>query len=349
MVRPRVVIGVDTHLNTHTAVALDQLGHNLDHLVISTDPSGYRRLLDWALRIGAVESFGLEGTGSFGAGLSRFLVERGYKVIEVNRPNRKARRMKGKSDPLDAEQAARQVQAGTASALPKSQDAEVEALRALRVPRASAVKANVQATNGLKSLVMTAPAELRESLRNLTTTRLVNTCAGFRPGECNCPTAATKLAMKLLARRIKDLESEVKTLDGQIGRLVNLVAPELIELFGVGPEVASTILVSAGDNPSRLQSEAAFANLCGVAPIPASSGKTNRHRLSRAGDRKANSALYRIVVVRLRFHDATKRYMEKRTAEGKSKKEIIRCLKRYVAREVFAVLMAVAQRRALPA
>ncbi|CAN5886037.1 hypothetical protein BH23ACT12_BH23ACT12_01950 [soil metagenome] len=222
-------------------------------------------------------------------------------------------------------------------------------LRVLKVARDTAVKSSTQASNALKSVVVTAPAELRQALRALTTTKLVNICADFRPGDCNSVTAATKLAMKSLACRIQDLQCEVKSLDQQLIRLTNLAAPELTELYGVGPEVASTLLVSAGDNPDRLSGEAAFANLCGVAPIPASSGKTNRHRLNRAGDRKANAALYRIVVVRLRFHEATKRYVERRTAEGLSKKEIIRCLKRYVAREVFAALKAIGERKALTA
>lgn len=340
----RVVVGVDTHKETHTAVALDQLGKMLNQLAIPTSPAGYRKLLNWSLRLGNAPSFGIEGTGSYGAGLSRFLLDQGLEVIEVDRPNRRARRLKGKSDPLDAEQAARAVLAGVASAKPKAADAEVEMARALKVARSSAVKAMSQASHSLHNLVVTAPAELRQSLRGLTATVLVGSCAAFRPGVNDSPTTATKVALRSLARRIQSLKAEIKALDGQLAQLTNRV-PELVQIFGAGPEVASTLMVTAGDNPDRLYSESAFASLCGVSPIPASSGKTERHRLNRSGDRRANAALHRIVIVRLRYHEPTKRYVERRTAEGKSKQEIIRCLKRYVAREVFAALRAMGQRR----
>lgn len=266
-------------------------------------------------------------------------------MIEVDRPNRKARRAKGKSDPLDAEQAARQVMAGTAAAVPKAKDGQVEMMRTLRVARQSAVKAAVQATNNLHSLMISAPDELRERLRGLTTAKLVATCAGFRPGACDSPQSATKIALRCLANRIQRLEEEVKELDVQLDQLVKETGAELLELCGVGTQVATTLLISAGDNPQRLRSEASAAKLWGVGPIPASSGLTQRHRLNRGGDRQANAALFRIVIVRMRFHEATKRYVERRTKEGKTKKEIIRCLKRYVAREIYSVLQCIAARR----
>jgi transposase len=346
----RVTVGVDTHKDTHAAVALDPVGRVVGNIEIQTGLKGYRRLLDWSKALAEDLQFGIEGTGSFGAGLSRFLAEQGQKVVEVDRPNRKARRAKGKSDPLDAEQAARQVMAGTAAAVPKAKDGQVEMMRALQVARQSALKAAVQATNNLHSLVISAPDALRERLRGLTATRLVATCAGFRPGNCDNLQTAVKIALRALANRIQGLEDEVKALDVQLDQLVKLTGAELLELCGVGTQVATTLLISAGDNPQRLRTEACAAKLWGVGPIPASSGQTQRHRLNRGGDRQANAALFRIVIVRMRFHEPTKRYVERRTKEGKSKKEIIRCLKRYVAREIYSVLQRIAVRRmAIPA
>jgi len=339
----RVTVGVDTHKDAHVAVAKDHLGHHLGETTIPSTPRGYRELLEWAESHGEVEAWGVEGTGSYGAGLSRFLASADQVVIEVNRPDRKARRLKGKSDPVDAEAAARAVLSGEASAVPKSGDDRVEMIRALRAARSSAIKARTQAINALKALVVIAPSELREQLRSLSTAKLVHTCSRLRPGAITGPSEATKLALRSLAGRHQALASEIKLLEPELLRLTNETAPALVGLFGVGPDVAGTLLVTAGDNPQRLRSEAAFAHLCGVSPIHASSGKTVRHRLNRGGDRRANAALYRVVIVRMRYDTKTKDYAERRTTEGKSKAEIIRCLKRYVAREVFAVLTASGQ------
>jgi len=341
----RVTVGVDTHKDAHVAVAMDQLGRHLDENTIPTTPRGYRDLLAWAESHGEVQAWGIEGTGSYGAGLSRFLRGADQAVIEINRPDRKARRLKGKSDPVDAEAAARAVLSGEASALPKSADSQVEMIRALRAARSSAIKARTQAINALKALVVTAPADLREQLRALSSTQLVRTCARLRPGDIIGPLAATKLALRSLAGRYEALAAEIRILDPELLRITTEAAPGLVELFGVGTEVAGTLLVTAGDNSERLRSDAAFAHLCGVSPIDASSGKTVRHRLNRGGDRQANAALYRIVIVRLCYDAKTKEYAERRTTEGKSKAEIIRCLKRYVAREVFAVLVASRQKK----
>jgi transposase len=285
----------------------------------------------------------VEGTGCYGAALARFLVAQGQVVLEVNRPDRSARRRRGKSDPLDAEAAARAVQAGEVTAVPKAGDATVEMIRSLRVARATAVKARTQAINALKALLVTAPGELREQLRGRPTAMLVREAAALDPGPLDTPTAAAKLALRCLACRYQALHTEVATLDTELDRLVAKAAPGLVALFGVGPHSAGALLVAAGDNPQRLRSDACFAMLCGSSPIQASSGKTRRHRLNRGGDRQANAALYRIVVVRLRWHQPTKDYMARRLTEGKSKKEVIRCLKRYVAREVFAVLNQMGQ------
>jgi transposase len=340
----RVTVGVDTHKDTHVAVAKDHLGRHLGETSIPTTPRGYQELLEWAESYGEVEAWGIEGTGSYGAGLSRFLVSADQVVIEINRPDRKARRMKGKSDSVDAEAATRAVLSGEATARPKSGEDRVEMIRALRAARSSAIKARTQAINAIKALVVSAPAELREQLRVLSSAQLVRTCARLRPGAITDPTAATKLALRSLAGRHEALSAEIKVVDPELLRLTNEAAPALVGLFGVGPDVAGTLLVTAGDNPERLRSEAAFAHLCGVSPIQASSGKTVRLRLNRGGDRRANAALYRIVIVRLRFDAKTKEYAERRTTEGKSKAEIIRCLKRYVAREIFAVLTDTSQK-----
>jgi transposase len=287
-----------------------------------------------------VAAWGVEGTGRYGAGLVRFLATQCQLVWEVNRPDRQARRQRGKSDPVDAQAAARTVQAGQATAIPKAGDHLVEMVRCLRVARTTAAKARTQTANALRALVVTAPAELREQLRDLPIGRLASTAARLRSGPVVTTTAATKLALRLLGERYQALDAELARVDAELDRLTTQAAPELRQLCGVGPEVAGALLVAAGDNPRRLRSEAAFSMLCGASPIPASSGKTIRHRLNRGGNRQANTALYRIVVVRLRWHQPTQAYLARRTGQGLTKREIIRCLKRYVAREVFAALHA---------
>jgi transposase len=335
-----VTIGVDTHRDVHVASARDQLGRRIGVRLIPTTPAGYQQLLDWARSLGEIAAFGIEGTGCYGAGLTRHLRAGGYRVIEVNRPDRAARRRHGKSDPIDADAAARAVQAGDATAAPKAGTGTVEMLRVLRVARQSALKARTQTVNALRALLVTAPPELREQLRGLSKTALPRAAAALDPGpgRLASPTAATMRALGILGQRHATLTAEITALETQISQLVATYAAPLLALFGVGPDSASTLLAAAGDNPQRLHSDAAFAALCGASPVEASSGKTIRHRLNRGGDRQANAALYRIVIVRLRWHQPTKDYMARRLAQGKTTKEVIRCLKRYVAREVFAVL-----------
>ncbi len=334
-----VVVGVDTHADIHVAVVLSSLGARLGSTQVATTAAGFRELVGWARGFGPIACFGVEGTGSYGAALARHLRTGGYTVVEVDRPDRRTRRLKGKSDPTDAEAAARAVLAGTASGCPKAGDNWVEMIRSLRVVRRSAMKARTQATNQLQALVLTCPEELRASLRALSLQALVQVAARFRPGPLLDPAAATKLALRHLARRHAALSAEIAQLDRALAQVVSEAAPGLLALPGVGTDVAGALLVAAGDNPERLSSEAAFARLCGVAPLPASSGKTNRHRLNRGGDRIANNALWRIVLVRMSSDPRTRNYVERRTKEGLSKKEIIRCLKRYVAREVYRRLV----------
>jgi transposase len=337
--RDGVVVGVDTHADIHVAVVLSSLGARLGSRLVATTPAGFGELVDWARGFGPVRCFGVEGTGSYGAGLARHLVAGGHAVVEVDRPDRRTRRLQGKSDPVDAEAAARAVLAGTASGRPKDGDGRVEMIRSLRVARRSALKARTQATNQLLALVLTSPEELRASLRGMAQPRLVRVAARFRPGPLLDPAAATKLALRHLARRHAALSAEIVELDRALAQVVSEAAPGLLALPGVGTDVAGALLVAAGDNPERLSSEAAFARLCGVAPLLASSGKTNRHRLNRGGDRIANNALWRIVLVRMSSDPRTRNYVERRTKEGLSKKEIIRCLKPYVAREVYRRLV----------
>jgi transposase len=334
----RVTVGVDTHADQHVGVALDQLGRLLGTRAVPSTAAGHAALLAWAGGLGRVERVGVEGTGSYGAGLSRWLRARGVAVVEVERPKRPAHRGRGKSDPVDAEAAARAVQAGTATARPKAGTGAVECIRALHSTRRSAVKARTQAANQLHALVVTAPDDLRSRLRRLGVAGLVAVAAAFRPGAPTSPTRATKLALKSIAVRYRQLTAEIDALDAHLGRLVAAAAPDLVAVKGVGTDTAATLLVTAGDNPDRLRSEAAFAHLCGVAPIPASSGKTVRHRLNRGGDRQANRALHLLAVRRLRWHPATVAYAARRTAEGLSKPEILRCLKRYIARQLYPLL-----------
>lgn len=337
--------GVDTHGETHHAAVIDQVGREIDDAEFPTTSAGYRHLVRWMSRHGSVQRVGVEGTGAYGAGLARYLRIQGLRVVEVDRPDRKTRRAKGKSDPIDAYAAARAALNGSASGTPKTRDGQVEAIRALRVARRGAVKARTQAMNQLKALILTAPAELRESLRGLGSAALIHTCAKLRPGARGVelaaltdPSAATKTALRRLAKRHQHLSEEITELNADILPLVQATGPRLLALRGVGPEVAGQLLASAGDNPDRLRSEAAFAHLCGVAPIPASSGRTDRHRLNRGGDRAANNALHTIVLSRLRYDPRTQQYATRRTTQGLGKKEIIRCLKRYVVREVYRAL-----------
>ena len=340
----KVVLGVDTHLDAHVAVALDELGRRLGVATLPTTEKGYEELLWWAEEFGPVRCAGVEGTSSYGAGVARHLKSRGIEVLEVERPKRRQRstsRRNGKSDHTDAEAAARIVLAGEAAGVPKSGEGEVEMIRVLRAARRAAVKARTQAANQLRNLVVTAPEGLRRRLRGLSTKALVATAVRLRPGDRpGNPEEATKFALRSVARRYRSLSEEIAELDVQLARLVAGVAPGLVALPGVGTDHAATLLVAAGDNPERLRSEASFASLCGVSPVEASSGKVVRHRLNRGGNRDANRALHSICVFRMGRDRRTQAYVARRTAEGKSKREIMRCLKRYVAREVYGVLVS---------
>jgi transposase len=331
--------GIDTHSEVHVAAALDEVGGLLGTESFEANPDGYSALLAWLSSFGDVTKVGVEGTGSYGAGLARFLTRAGVKVVEVDRQNRQARRQSGKSDPLDAVEAARAVLSGRADGQAKSRDGSIEAIRVLVVAKRSARGARIKALTQMRQLTYSAPDQLQSRLKGLPIPKFVSVAQGLRATRAADPvTAATKASLSSLAHRVADLEDEIARLDAMITPLLQASAPELLAVYGVGIDTAAALLVAAGDNPERLRSEAAWAHLCGVSPLQASSGKVTRHRLNRGGDRQANRALWHIVITRLASDPETQAYMERRVKDGRSKKEAIRMLKRYVAREVYHYL-----------
>ena len=330
--------GVDTHLDVHVAAALDDRGALLGVESFATTEGGYKKLLAWLSDFGPVELVGVEGAGSYGAGLTRHLQAERVRVVEVDRPNRQRRRRKGKSDPQDAISAARAALSGDASGEAKSRDGNVESMRVLRVARTSARKGRAQALNQMRGLISTAPEPIRAELRGLNVFHLLERAATYRPGAKRDVVSLTKFTLRMLARRAIILGEEISEIDAILKPLVIETAPRLVGTLGVGTDAASALLVTAGDNPERLHDEAAFAHLCGASPIEASSGKQERHRLNRSGDRQANSALWHIVITRMVYDPRTTEYIDRRTKEGLTKREAVRCLKRYVAREVFSLL-----------
>lgn len=333
-----VIIGVDTHKDTHAAVAINDLGARLGDQIVPTTLAGYEQLLNWAKTFGPIVAFGVEGTGSYGSGLTRFLRRQGLKVIEVSRPCRRHQRSQGKNDLLDAEDAARQVLAGQATATPKASEGVVEMIRILKAARDTAVKAQTQVMVALKAMLVTADAALRAQLEPLPTSGLIKACEQLEVGSLDTPAAAMQHALAAMAKRWLQLHEEIETHTQHLATLTHKAAPELVQAFGIGVDTAAEMLITFGDNAHRVHSEAAFAKMCGVCPIPASSGKTVRHRLNRGGNRQANAALFRVVIVRMRWHEPTRAYVTRRTAQGRSKREIIRCLKRYVAREIYHIV-----------
>jgi transposase len=333
----RVVIGVDTHLDTNHLAVITDAGKPLADAEFPTNPAGYDDAIRWAQGFGTIVIAGVEGTSSYGAGLTRVLQAAGIEVAEVSRPDRVARRRQGKSDPLDAYAAARAALAGDRLAVPK--DAHTTALRALLSARRSAVKAHTAAINQIHALLVSAPAELREHYRRQSITALVKALARCRPTTHRDPTTVAVLtAAKALAQRVAFLDKQERDLTAQLDILVKQINPALRAAYGVGPDTAAQLLVTAGTNPHRLRTEASFAALRGAAPVPASPGKITRHRLSRGGDRAANNALYRIALVRMSAHSQTRHYVQRQDANGRTKKEILRLLKRAIAREVFRLL-----------
>ena len=336
-----VILGVDTHKDTQVAAVITAVGVLVASQPFPATAAGYRQLLSWARGFGLLRRAGVEGTGCYGAALTRFLRAGQVEVVEVNRPDRAARRRRGKSDAVDAEAAARAVLAGHAVVTPKDADGPTEALRMLKLARDSAVKARTQAINQLKAVLVTADPQLRESLTGLGTATLIRRCVELpdtTASPLTDPAAAARYTLRLLAGRIAALTAEARDLHRRMRAAIITHTPVLLEQPGVGPDTAATLLIAAGDNPHRLATDASFAALCGASPVQASSGKTTRHRLNRGGNRHANAALYRITLTRLRCDQRTRAYLHRRTTEGKTRRETIRCLKRYVAREIQPLL-----------
>ena len=324
-------------LDGDVAAAVDDRGALLG-VSFATTEGGYKKLLAWLRDFGSVELVGVEATGSYGAALTRRLQAEQVRVVEVDRPDRQRRRRKGESDPQDAISAARAALSGDASGEAKSRDGNVESMRVLRVARASARKGRTQALNQMRGLISTAPEPIRAELRGLNVFHLLKRASTYRPGAKRDIVSLTKFTLRMLARRAITLGEEISEIDAILEPLVIETAPRLVGALGVGTDAASALLVTAGDNPERLHDEAAFAHLCGASPIDASSGKQERHRLNRSGDRQANSALWHIVITRMVYDPRTTEYIDRRTKQGLTKKEAVRCLKRYVAREVFSLL-----------
>lgn len=342
--RTDVIIGVDTHKHHHVAAAIDGHGGTIsDPMTIDATPDGYAKLVAWASTLGAIFAFGVEGCGSYGIGLARYLLRHGFRVEEVARPPRSVeRRLVGKNDAIDALHAARVVLAGGLTATPKVSEGTVETIRVIKIARDSAVKQRSATMITLKSVLITACDATRSKLEALTNLKLIRACATLVPtddlGDCD---NATKYTLHALGLRHQALSTEIQAHTAHLETLTATAAPVLVKTYGVGFDSAAELLICAGENTSRIRSEAAFAKMCGVCPIPAGSGQTNgRHRLFRGGNRQANAAIYRIVIVRMRWHPQTIAYVKRRTTEGLSKKDIIRCLKRYVAREIFHALPA---------
>ena len=342
LTRADVIIGVDTHKQQHVAAAIDGHGGTVgEPVTIDATPDGYAALVAWATGLGTVFSFGVEGCGSYGSGLARYLRRHGFRVEEVARPPRNSdRRPAGKNDAIDPEHAARPVLAGGQTATPKVREGTVEAIRVIKIARDSAVKQRATTMITLKTVLVTAPDVTRAALEKLSDRELIAGCVALNTAaKPDDPQNASSHALHALARRHEMLSVEIDSHTTLLEELTATAAPDLVAVYGVGPDSAAELLACAGENTSRIRSEAAFAKMCGVCPIPAGSGQTNgRHRLFRGGNRQANAALYRIVIVRMRWHPKTIAYVDRRTAEGLSKKDIIRCLKRYVAREIYQAL-----------
>lgn len=331
--------GVDTHLDFHVGAVLDTVtARLLDTGSFPATTEGYVELHAWLSSYGTIDAVGIESTGSYGAGLCRHLSAESVAVIEVNRPDRSERRFNGKDDTIDAEAAARAVISGKATTSPKTGDGMIEAIRGLEVVYHAAIKDRTRAINQFKALLITAPGGLRERIGRETFRRQLELARRFNDAHPDPVEREIRFAFKELARRIGFLTEQTTRLDERINVLTAAANPALVGISGVGPHVAAQLLATAGDNPDRLRTEAAFAKLCGACPIPASSGKTSRHRLNRGGDRRANRALFTIVLVRMRHDPRTRAYVARRTTEGKTRKEIMRCLKRFVAREIFHTL-----------
>jgi transposase len=336
-----ITVGVDTHQLTHHAAIIDEHQQPLADREFAATSAGYRQLLDWAGGFGPISRVGVESTGSYGAGLTRVLLVAGVEVLEVRQPERATRARQGKSDALDAYSAARQAATGAARGLPKVKTGIVESIRMLKIARDSAVKDRTGAYSQLRDLITTAPCVIHDELIAMTGHQRVRQAVAYRPDPARLtdPVHGAKKSLRALARRIQALDAEIAEADRDLGRLTATAAPSLLAMRQVGTQTAAQMVITAGQNIDRMRTEASFAKLVGVAPLPASSGKSGiRHRLNRGGDRQANSALYMVVIGRLKNDPRTQAYLDRRLTDGKTKNETIRCLKRHLARSIYRAL-----------
>jgi len=333
-----VILGVDTHKDIHVAAVITALGAVAASRSFPTTMAGYHQLLAWARTFGTLRRAGVECTGSYGAALARHLRAAGSNVIEVNQPDKATRRRRGKTDTIDAQAAAQAVLSGRATATAKTGDGPVEMLRMFKLAKGSAIKSRTQAINQLKAVLVAADPAVREALSGLSNPILIRQCAQLPADPPGDASSAAAWTLRLLARRILELTAEIDDLNQQLAHAVNRHTPKLLARPGVGPDCAAALLIAAGDNPERLGSEASYAALCGASPVQASSGKTIRLRRNRGGDRQANAALYRIALSRLRWDPHTRAYLAQRITEGKTRREALRCLKRYIAREIYQLI-----------
>lgn len=349
MMTPVAFAGIDTHADFHHVAVIDADGHPITDQAFPTTTDGYLHLERFLAQHPGLAGIGIEGSSSYGAAITHLLHAAGHRIVEVNRPDREQRRRDGKSDPADAVNAAQAVRTKRATTPPKLTTGHLEDIRLTMIVRSSAVKAKTQCINEIWAIIRTAPAALADQLKGLTLHKLIAVCTRFRPDQTQDPTlAAGKATLQILARRWTYLHTEANTAEHHLDTLLNTIAPELLALDSVGTITAAQFLITAGNNPDRLHSEAAFARLIGVAPIPASSGKTQRHRLHRGGDRQANHAAWRVIFNRTRRHPATQAYIQRRRAEQLTDREILRCLKRYLVREIFPILTTIINREHNP-
>lgn len=329
--------GVDSHLDSIHVAVITELGQPVDDREFPTTTAGYRRAVAWLIEHGPLREVGIEGTSSYGVGITAAVTSAGIKVIEVNRTRPAERRKQGKTDRLDAYRAARSVLSGEASTDPKR--ASIEPLRALTVSRRSAVKAQQAAWRQIGALLVNAPSHLRDRYRDLPQAKLIATLTSTRPDQVHDRAEAdTHYALRSLARRHRALGEEIADLGQRMLSRATAANPALLAIKGIGPVVGAQLLITAGDNPDRLRSSTSFAALCGTAPIPVSSGRTDRHRLSRGGDRQANAALHHIVKNRITNDPRTRAYRDAHVAKGWTNKAVFRALKRAIAREVYRAL-----------
>jgi len=334
-----IFVGIDTHKDTHCAVTVTETGKFMSSLEIETNSKGYRNLINWARKQGTISCFGIEGTGCYGKNLASYLTNYDYQVVEINRVNRQHRRRYGKTDETDAHAAAKAVASGEQTNSHKQTYGRVEIIRVLQIARSSAVKARTQTACQIKAILITAPEPIKNEVNGLTTLKLTTKAVKWRPKHyLTNEISATRHTLKILATRWLTLNKEIKQHDQDLATTLKETVPEMMELQGIGNDVAAKLVIAAGSNPQRMKSEASFAALCGVSPVNASSGKQQRHRLNQGGNRKANNALYTIAITRMKHDPETKKYVNKKTAEGKTKKETIRQLKRHISRQIYKQL-----------